>query len=156
MISAEGGCMLSRTSEHALRAVVYLAQHVDAWPIPGRRIAEALDIPRKYLSSILADLVRAGVLEAAPGKSGGFRMIRRPERVRLLDVLAPFESVLTDRRACPFGNAICSDDQPCAGHHRWKVVKQTYEQFLHETSVHDVSVSQNGRRSTARKKGTRR
>ena len=148
--------MLSRTSEYALRAVVHLAQHVDAWPIPGRRIAEELDIPRNYLSSILADLVRAGVLEAAPGKRGGFRMVRPPERVRLLDVLAPFEPVLIDRRACPFGNAICSDDRPCAGHDRWKRVKEAYEHFLHETSVYDVSVSQNGRRSKSRTRGTRR
>jgi Rrf2 family protein len=154
--SPEGGFMLSRTSEYALRAVVYLAQHVDVWPIPGRRIADELDIPRKYLSSILADLVRAGVLEATPGKSGGFRMVRPPERVRLLEVLAPFESVLTDRRACPFGNAVCSDDHPCAGHSRWRVVRQAYEDFLQESSVYDVSAPRNGRRSTSRKKGTRR
>lgn len=148
--------MLSRTSEHALRAVVYLAQHVDDWPIPGRHIAEALDIPRKYLSSILANLVRAGVLEATPGKSGGFGMVRPPERIRLREVLTPFESVLTDHRACPFGNAICSDDHPCAGHHRWRGVREAYERFLQGTTVHDVSLPQNGRQVKSRKKGTRR
>lgn len=148
--------MLSRTSEHALRAVVYLAQHVDDWPIPGRRIAEALDIPRKYLSCILANLVRARILEATPGKSGGFRMVSTPERIRLRQVLTPFEPVLTDHRACPFGNAICSDDHPCAGHHRWRGVREAYDRFLEETTVYDVSVPQNDRQSKSRKKGTRR
>ena len=32
--------MLSRTSEYVLRAMAFMAQHVDEWPLPGPRIAE--------------------------------------------------------------------------------------------------------------------
>ena len=67
--------MLSVTGEYALRAMVYLARNSESWPISGPRIAEAAGVPRKYLSSILADLVRSGLLEGTRGKSGGFHSL---------------------------------------------------------------------------------
>ncbi len=123
-----------------MRAAVYLARHRDDGPAPGRRIAADLNIPPKYLSSILRELVRAGVLEASPGKTGGFRMVRRPEEVRLSDVLTPFESASSTRNTCPFGNHECSDRNPCDGHTRWKRVKEEYRRFLEETTVRDVAM----------------
>ena len=132
--------MLTLSSEYALRAMVLLARHADEWPVSAQHIAEQSGIPRKYLSKILADLARAGLLEGSRGKRGGFRMTRSPKEIRLFEVLAPFEPVLTHRRSCPFGNVVCGDDDPCAGHHRWKPVREAYQRFLSETTVHDVAV----------------
>ena len=67
-------------------------------------------------------------------------MARSAKDIHLYEVLAPFEPVLTNRRPCPFGNVVCSDDAPCAGHERWKTVREAYQRFLSETTVHDVAV----------------
>ena len=133
--------MLTLTSEYALRAIIYLAQHADGSPISGTRIAVETGISRKYLSKVLSDLVRAGVLRASPGKGGGFGLNRPPKQIHLYEVFVPFEPVLSNRRPCPFGNEECSDEQPCLGHDRWKRVRETYSQFLHGTSVHDVALA---------------
>lgn len=148
--------MLSRTGEYALRAVVYLAQNEDSWPIPGPQIARETKISPKYLSSILGTLVRSGVLEASPGRGGGFRMTRQPGKVLLVEILTPFESVLDDRRPCPFGNPVCSDDDPCAGHHRWKTVREAYYDFVQYTTVQEVSFSSSPRPAKRKKKRARR
>ena len=132
--------MLSKTGEYALRAMIHLTQHVDEWPISGARIAAQTRIPAKYLSKILGDLVRAGVLEAARGFGGGFRMVRSPDRVHLYEVLAPFESLLASSRTCPFASQRCSDRNPCLGHEAWKGVRDTFERFLRETSLFEVAV----------------
>ena len=144
--------MFSRTSEYALRAMVFLAQHADTWPIPGWRIAEQTGIPPKYLARILGDLVRHAVLESSRGIGGGFRLARSPDRIRLSEVLAPFEPALASRRPCPFGHELCNDKNPCPGHDRWMRVKNTYERFLQETSVSDISGQQDSRRGSPRKK----
>ncbi len=138
--------MLSLTGEYALRAMVYLTVHTEDWPIPGRRVAEGTGIPRKYLSAILGDLVRAGILASSPGPSGGFLMVRSPQAIRLAEVLARFEPILGNRRPCPFGKEECSNDDLCPGHDRWQRIKETYSQFLHETTVFDVSVQRRKRR----------
>lgn len=134
--------MLSLTAEYALRAMICLARMIDEWPVPGRVIAEESKIPAKYLSAILGDLVRAGVLESSPGRTGGFRMARPPKEITLLEVFEPFEPSIGSRRPCPFGNETCSDENPCAGHEPWKKVRESFSKFLCETSVYDVSAPQ--------------
>jgi len=130
--------MLSRTSEYALRALIHLAQHEEDCPISGAHIAGETGIPPKYLSKILGDLVRAGVLDSSPGKTGGFRLRRSAKKVSLLDVLTPFEQF--ERRRCPFGNAECSDLNPCNAHEQWKKVIETEQRFLMKTTVHDIAL----------------
>lgn len=129
--------MLTKTSEYALRAMIHLAHNEKDWPIAGPRIAKATEIPPKYLSKILGDLVRVGVLESSPGKSGGFSMNGTPKSTTLLSVLTPFEQFTNLR--CPFGNQKCNDADPCNAHDQWKKVIETQQQFLKKTSVQDIA-----------------
>lgn len=144
--------MLTLTSEYALRALIYLAQHPDSGSIPGRQIAEHARIPPKYLSKILGDLVRFGVLASSPGKTGGFRLRRAAQDTTLYEILSPFEQF--DRRRCPFGNKECSDEEPCLAHSRWKQVVDTERRFLRETPISEVAFRVprrgNGSRSTVK------
>jgi len=140
--------MISLTGEYALRAMVYLAKNRKDWPISGPRIAEGANIPSKYLSSILADLVRAGLLTGTRGKSGGFQITRPIEGIRLAEILRPFEPVNFFRQTCPFGNDVCSDVDPCGAHERWKGVKAAFERFVAETTLESVA-SKKKRKSLA-------
>ena len=148
--------VLSITSEHALRAMVYLAEHIDDWPLPGRTIAQEASIPHKYLSAILSDLARAGVLNSSPGPGGGFSMARLPEEIMLAEVVAPFEPLPVKRSPCPFGNADCDNVDPCAAHERWQKVRETYSSFLEETSVFDATYKRRNRRASGSPKRTKR
>lgn len=130
--------MLSRTSEYALRALIHLTQNEKDWPISGARIAGEASIPPKYLSKILSDLARAGVLESFPGKTGGFRLGRPSKQLSLYEILAPFEQF--ERRRCPFGNQECSELNPCGAHDQWKKVIENEQRFFLKTTVHDIAL----------------
>jgi len=140
--------MLTLTSEYAMRALIFLTRHADEGPIPGRCIAEQGDIPPKYLSKILGDLVRLGVLSSSPGKHGGFRLLRDPKKIMLYDVLKRFEQF--ELRRCPFGNSLCSDERPCLAHDKWKKVVETEQRFLRKTSLHRVAIADGKRRRGAK------
>lgn len=139
--------MLSRTSEYALRGLIYLAQHVEECPISGKNIAAEAGIPPKYLSKVLGDLVRAGVLESSRGIGGGFRLSRPAKAISLIEVLTPFEQF--HLRRCPFGSATCGEDNPCLAHDKWKRVIDAEQRFFCKTSLHDVAIH---RSRTKRKK----
>lgn len=147
--------MISLTTEYALRAMIYLAQNIDSSPVPGHKIATQAAIPRKYLSTILGDLVRVGILNSVTGPGGGFSMTRKPKDIMLYEIFAPFEPMLGTRRACPFGNEECNDDDPCAGHDEWKKVNETYSKFLEQTSIYDIAFKQKKRRSNSKKRKKR-
>jgi Rrf2 family protein len=55
--------------------------------LSSRRMAEFYGLPPAYLSKLLKSLVRAGILDAASGPRGGFRLARAPADITVLDVV---------------------------------------------------------------------
>lgn len=91
---------LTTRSEYALLALVYLARQKLGTYVGGAEIAEAQNIPPKFLQQILLVLKRARYVHSVKGQQGGYRLakpakeITIAEVVRLLDgALAPTESV---------------------------------------------------------------
>ena len=134
--------MLTLTSEYALRAMIYLAQHEKDQPILGKHVAQQTNIPAKYLSKVLGDLVREGILESTRGPGGGFRIVGSPKELTLFDVLRAFEQF--DQKRCPFDNQECSDLNPCRAHAEWKNVIEAKERFLKENTLDDIAREQDG------------
>jgi Rrf2 family protein len=129
--------MLSQTCEYALRAVTYIGRHTDAGPVLAKDIATEMEVPLRYLQKVLRDLVRIGVLDSTRGIGGGFRLSRPADKVRLTDVMAPFDDILA-RTSCPFGNPQCGKANPCPVHDRWADVAGAYLAFLQNTTVRDL------------------
>lgn len=129
--------MLSQTSEYALRAALFLAVQEGDGAVKLDRIADALDVPRNYLSKTLHLMARAGVLRSERGPSGGFRLQRAPHEMTLAEVVDPFEPVRL-ARMCVLGEGECSDATPCAAHERWKLVAEPMREFFGRTTLADV------------------
>lgn len=129
--------MISKTEEYALRAAVHLAQHAEAGPCRAQDIAEESDIPANYLSKILHQLARAGIVVSERGRYGGFRLARPPSELSLADVIEPFGS-LTERGRCLLGRLECSDANPCGAHEHWKRVKAATLAFFADTTLAEV------------------
>lgn len=129
--------MLSSTAEYALKAVLYLANHAEEQPVRVGDVAEALGIPRNYLSKILHELARDGVLSSSRGKHGGFQLAHPPEELSLLTVVQRFDRI-AEERSCLLGRPQCSDRHACAAHWRWKAVSEQVSTFFRETTVADL------------------
>jgi Rrf2 family protein len=86
--------MISKKSKYAINALVYLAKHKEDGPIIISQIAEAQNIPQKFLESILLDLKNAGVLSSKKGRGGGYYLISDPDDVNLADVMRLFDGAI--------------------------------------------------------------
>ena len=60
-------------------------------------IAERMRIPTSFIGQVMADLSRAGVVSAAVGRSGGYRLARPAREVSLLDAIQAAEPAGTER-----------------------------------------------------------
>ncbi|MCK6456370.1 MAG: Rrf2 family transcriptional regulator [Phycisphaerae bacterium] len=131
--------MLSMTAQYALRAFVYIAAQDAKRPVLAKEIAAHTGVPSHYLSRILRDAVRAGLLDSARGVGGGFRLARPRHKIRLLEVLMPFDDVL-GRSRCPFGQPRCDDSHPCGFHEYWKPIAIAYRRMLERTTLDSIGV----------------
>lgn len=132
--------MLSNTSEYALRAMIYLGEREGAGTIRVDEVAEALDVPKNYLSKILHTLVKQGVLRSVRGPRGGFELARQSREITLYDIVSPFDDIEA-RRTCLLGRRECSDVNPCAIHAHWREVATQVAAFFRETPLAEVVAS---------------
>ncbi len=126
--------MISATSEYAVRALARLATQPPGRAMLARDLAKATGVPRNYLSKILLSLRNAGILDSTRGAGGGYRFLKRPEQVFLIDVVELFEGPKT-RPGCLLNNRECSDSTPCTAHRTWQELSVAYTGFLLSTSV---------------------
>ena len=73
--------MLSQRTRYAIRALLHLADRFGEGPIQLSEIAERQNIPAKFLTVILSEMKRAGLIETLRGKEGGYWLARRPEDI---------------------------------------------------------------------------
>jgi Rrf2 family protein len=135
--------LLSQTGKYAVRAVIHLAQQPPDRSDRVGDIAEALGIPKNYLSKILHQLTRAGLLLSERGPKGGFRLAVAPEALSLADIIEAVDPGTLDPR-CLLGLPECSEANPCPLHDHWKELAARIGAFLDGTKLSDLSGSKPG------------
>jgi Rrf2 family protein len=83
--------------DYALRAALELAA-AGGGPTKGEQIAQAQDIPLKFLENILLELRHGGLVQSQRGSEGGYWLARPPEEIKLADVIRAVEGPLANVR----------------------------------------------------------
>ena len=126
--------MLPKTAEYALRATVWLARTPDQ-PISADHLAEAIQVPRRYLHKVLQDLGKAGLVRSQSGPGGGYRLDRDPQKITILDVVnavGPIERI----RSCPLG--LQSHTSLCPLHRELDKAYATVQEAFARVTVAEV------------------
>jgi Rrf2 family protein len=88
---------VSAKVDYALRAALELAA-AGGGPTKGEQIAQAQDIPLKFLENILLELRHGGLVQSQRGVEGGYWLARPPEEIKLADVIRAVEGPLANVR----------------------------------------------------------
>ncbi|MEY4160082.1 MAG: hypothetical protein RLZZ136_703 [Pseudomonadota bacterium] len=79
--------MLSQKTRYTIRALQHLADNIRQGPVRLDAIAEAQNIPRKFLTVILSEMVREGLVVSHRGREGGYELALDPMDVRYGDII---------------------------------------------------------------------
>jgi Rrf2 family protein len=88
---------VSAKADYAIRAAVELAA-ADGGPLKAERIAQAQEIPIKFLENIMADLRQAGLVRSQRGTEGGYWLNRPAEEINLAQIVRAVEGPLANVR----------------------------------------------------------
>jgi Rrf2 family protein len=130
--------MFSQTTEYAIRAMIDIATRPEGENVLAAQLGESLGIPTHYLSKILQQLVRARVLKSVRGRQGGFSLAKPAERIKLKEIVAPFED-LRKCEECILGQPVCSDAGACPLHNFWADVRTRYLEELSTKTLKELS-----------------
>src|SRR3954452_5980147 len=128
----------SAKADYAIRAVAELGAAEGAGQLRADKIAEAQDIPIKFLESILLELKHAGIVRSQRGAEGGYALARPGAEISLADVIravdGPLANVRGDRpeNVSYKGAAARLTDV-------WIAVRASLRAILEETSLADLA-----------------
>jgi Rrf2 family protein len=128
---------VSAKADYALRAAIELATAGDG-PVKGERIAQAQEIPLKFLENILGELRQAGIVRSQRGVEGGYWLARPAGEISLAEVVRAVEGPIANVRG------VGPQDVEYAGaagplREVWIAVRASLRSVLEEVTVADVA-----------------
>jgi Rrf2 family protein len=126
--------ILSRTSQYAVQALIYMATQPAAAPVLNKDIAARLGVPAPYLAKILQSMAKGNLLYSFRGRLGGFCLREEGKKITLMQILLLTEGAAFTQ-SCLLGLKKCSDETACPLHFRWMPVKKKIIELLQETTL---------------------
>jgi Rrf2 family protein len=105
---------LTKRSDYAIRAMLALTMAKEGL-LSSRKIAEEMKIPPRFLPQIMGDLTRGGLVDAHPGRAGGYKLAVPASSVTLLRVIEAVEGD-PHRQICVMRGTACGVDGECGVH----------------------------------------
>jgi Rrf2 family transcriptional regulator, cysteine metabolism repressor len=129
----------SQKTVYALRAIYELAKRYGQGAVSIPLIAEAQNVPPRFLENILLQLKQAGIVESLRGREGGYALARTPDLVKVGDVLRAIEgpmypvSCLGDK-----AQETCPMRQDCVFIPMWREAQEAMLAVYDGTSFEDL------------------
>jgi Rrf2 family transcriptional regulator, iron-sulfur cluster assembly transcription factor len=128
---------LSQTTGYAILALGFLHE-CGGRMVLAKEITQSTGIPLPYLSKILLNLSRAGLVVGKRGYRGGFTLARNSREISLYDVAEAVEGP-DWLPTCMLGLSDCTAKPVCPTHAFWKGERVKIERELRTTTLIDVS-----------------
>ncbi|MBC8368040.1 Rrf2 family transcriptional regulator [bacterium] len=130
--------ILSRASEYAIRAMVYMAEKGGESPTQLKDIAESEGIPFHFLAKTMQVLTRIRLVKSFRGPRGGFTLMKRPDQIYLYEIVNAFDAISQWETTCILGINPCSDEVVCPIHEDWKPIKEEIFKMFQEKTLTDL------------------
>jgi Rrf2 family transcriptional regulator, cysteine metabolism repressor len=103
--------LLTKDTDYAVRALLVLARG-DKEYVSAREISETERIPYSFMRKILLKLFKSGYVDSREGGKGGFKLKKKPSKVRLVDLIHSFQGNIR-LSECMFRSKVCHNRATC-------------------------------------------
>lgn len=129
---------LSTRARYALRMMVVFARSSDEHPVSLREVSDATGISRRYLEQLVIGLKRAELVKGYSGKTGGYRLCRAPQDIRIGAIvtaaLGPINIV-----DCVLKTDSCDKSNSCECRLIYVLINHRINQLLNEFTLADMT-----------------
>ena len=128
---------LTTRGRYAVMAMADLAKFGGEAAVPLSAVAERQHLSLAYLEQIFVHLRRAGLVESARGRSGGYRLGRPARDIAIAEIMAAVDEE-TRMTRCGNGSSACFGEERCLTHGLWHALGAHIAVFLANVSLQQV------------------
>lgn len=117
------GLMLSKSTEYAIRALVFVQLQNWMEQRPGvAEISKEIEAPTAFSAKILHMLTTHKLLNSMKGRGGGFYFTDNQSELTVYEIILVMEGggLFTE---CGIGLKNCSDENPCPLHDQYRIIR---------------------------------
>jgi len=133
---------ISTRGRYGTRMLLDLAQHENGGRILLRDISLRQKISLSYLERLISPLVAGGIIRTTRGPNGGVSLAKRPEQIRLSEVIQVLEGS-TAPVECVKDPMVCDRSGICATRDIWHELRKKTDSFLESITIKDLVERQN-------------
>ncbi|MBR3979810.1 MAG: Rrf2 family transcriptional regulator [Bacteroidales bacterium] len=130
--------MISTRGRYAIRIMIDLAEKNSAEYVRLKDLSDNQNISLKYLESITTMLSKSGLIEAAHGKGGGYKLNKSPEDYTIGEILRVTEGSLAPVACLECGAKPCDRAAVCRTLPMWKKFDSMINNFFDSVSIADL------------------
>ena len=83
---------LSKTSEYALRILIFMAKEPENL-YSAKHLIEKLKVSDKYLRKLMTDMSKSGFIKSSQGRDGGYTFAKDIQNIFLYDIIDSVEGM---------------------------------------------------------------
>lgn len=125
---------LTRAADYAVRVMVHLAGLPEGTRASRSELAEAGDVPEHFVSKVLQQLVRAGLVSSFRGMAGGFGLAVPARHVSVLRIIEAMEGPLA-LNLCMMSPNACDRQSWCVVHPIWAEAQAAMAAVLRRATI---------------------
>jgi Rrf2 family protein len=129
---------LTRAADYAVRVMIHLAGQPAHARVSRAELAEAADCPEQFLSKVLQNLTRAGLVVSHRGNTGGFELADAPRPISVLDVVEAIEGPVR-LNVCLSSDQACTRQSSCPAYPVWADAQQAMADVLKRALIQDLA-----------------
>ena len=145
LIYLVSGMQLTRAADYGVRIMIHLA----SLPLGTRQnlsaLAQAGDVADNFLSNVLQQLGRAGLIDSQRGINGGFALAKPAEAITMLDIVEAIEGRLL-LNTCLAPGESCGRKSWCPAHTVWVEAQAAMAGVLRKATIASLATKRGASR----------
>ncbi len=131
---------LSTKSRYGLRAMFDIAYNSGCNPTQIQDISRRQQISQRYLEQIFQSLKKGGLLTSKRGPQGGYMLARKPEDIRVDQIIRSTEGdlLLVECKEKGRGKKTCEFDEACVTQSVWQEAAGILDSYFATLSLKDL------------------
>lgn len=125
---------ITRASDYAVRVMIHLAALPADSTVRQTELSKATEVSGHFLSKVLQQLVRSGLIRSQRGSGGGYGLAVRANTVSLLDVVQAMEGAV-QLNQCVAEGPTCERKSWCPAHAVWAEAQASIVKILGGASI---------------------